>query len=231
MRQAKAVGRTAPAIKYDILTALTALACHDRDTDGRLAIRLVLLITARFNWQRGSFASGQREIARMWGVTERTAKRDLAAMRARGWISVLRPAARGRVAEHSVDLDRVLDATRPYWAAVGPDFVARMAAGQSETAETPGNVVPFRGPVGQGTEGNNENSLWAAASRRLAQADPAMHGAWFAPLIETDRSATGLTLRAPSKFAANYIRTHLIGRLLAAVSAEDAGVISVILTD
>ncbi|MCL3883223.1 DnaA N-terminal domain-containing protein [Marivita sp. GX14005] len=221
MQQARPVGRTGAAVKYDILTALMALACNDRDVDGRLAARLVLLITARFNWQRGSFACGQREIARMWGVTERTAKRELAAMRARGWITLRRPAARGRVAEHAIDLDEVLRATRAHWAAVGPDFVARMGAGREETpAEpAPGNVVPFRaGAAGQG------GGLWASASARLGRSDPALHAAWFAPLVETGCEGGKLTLKAPSKFAASYIQTHLAGRLLAAVSSENSGI-------
>ncbi|MFP7572023.1 hypothetical protein [Marivita sp. S2033] len=221
MQQAKPVGRLAAAVKYDILTALMALACHDRETEGRLAGRLVLLITARFNWQRGSFACGQREIARMWGVTERTAKRELSAMRGRGWIVLRRPAARGRVAEHAIDLDAVLCATRAHWAAVGPDFVARMGAGPEEAQPdtAPDNVVPFRATQAVAGQG-----LWASASARLGQSDPAIHAAWFAPLVESGRDGDGLTLKAPSKFAASYIQTHLAGRLLAAVTAEDAAI-------
>ncbi|MEJ2031079.1 MAG: hypothetical protein P8X66_14795, partial [Maritimibacter sp.] len=91
-------GPGASAIKYDILTALLVTAAQGSPVEARLALRLSLLITARFNWRQGSFAIGQREIARMWGVTERTAKRELAEMRGRGWITIAVPAARGRVA-------------------------------------------------------------------------------------------------------------------------------------
>lgn len=223
MSQIKAVGRSAPAMKYDILTALIVLSTHDGGVDGRLAGRLTLLITARFNWQRGSLATGLREIARLWGVTERTAKREMAALKARGWITVRRAAARGRVTEYGLDLTAVLDATRAHWAAVGPDFVARMGAGASEA---PGNVVPFQ-PAGAVQAEGHVGTLWPGAAQRLAAADGATYTAWFARLAEAERTATALTLHAPSKFAAQYIQTHLIGRLLAAVSAEDPSVMTV----
>ena len=222
MVQLKAGGAQAPVLKYDILTALMVLGAHDAGTDGRLAVRLTLLITARYNWQRGSVATGLREIARLWGVTDRTAKREMAAMKARGWVTVRRAAARGRVAEYGLDLDALREATRPHWAAVGPDFVARMGAGRAE--ELPQTVVPFPGgAVPQVAEG----TLWPGAAARLREMDAAVYSAWFARLREAERTATVLTLAAPSGFVASYIETHLAGRLLAAVSAEDPSVVRV----
>jgi DNA-binding MarR family transcriptional regulator len=238
MKQAsatKATGLRAAAVKYDILTALLVLGAQDAGTDGRLAGRLALLITARFNWQRESFASGTREIARLWGVTERTAKRELAAMRLRGWITIRRAPAKGRVTEHGVDLAQVLAATRGYWAAVGPDFVARMGRGPDETLPEEGlpgaadNVVPFSRGTGQGAP-IGDGTLWAAASRLIWESDATLHAAWFARLVETERSATMVELCAPSAFAARYIQTHFAGRLLAAVSSFDPGITEVRVT-
>ncbi|MDB9808783.1 hypothetical protein OAB79_02595 [Yoonia sp.] len=105
MQVKRAVGQGAHALKYDILSALLVLAAQGETTNARLALRLSLLITARYDWQRERFNVGLREIARMWGVTERTAKRDMAQMRALQWISVSRAAARGRVTEHRINLD------------------------------------------------------------------------------------------------------------------------------
>ena len=146
-------GANASVLKYDILTALLAFGLHDEAAGARLAPRLAVLITARFNWQSETLIVGQKEIARLWGVTERTAKREIALMRARGWLIVRRPAARGRVTEHGIDLARLLADTRPVWDAVGPDFAARLSHGDT----APDNVVPFvraEAPVADGT-------LWA----------------------------------------------------------------------
>mgnify|MGYP001122200213 CR=1 FL=1 len=99
----KAAGPGSQAIKYDILTALLAMASSGPAIEARLSLRLSLLITARFNWRIGTFAVGQREMARMWGVSERTAKREMAAMRALGWIAVAQPSAKGRVATPQVN--------------------------------------------------------------------------------------------------------------------------------
>ncbi len=71
-------GPGSAALKYDILTALLVTAAQGEATEARLALRLSLLITARFTWRSGTFSVGRREMARMWGVTERTANREIA---------------------------------------------------------------------------------------------------------------------------------------------------------
>ncbi|KJZ17938.1 hypothetical protein [Loktanella sp. S4079] len=225
--QVKATGPKASVVKYDILTALMTLGLHDKGIDGRLAQRLALLITARFNWQSETFSVGLREIARMWSVTERTTKRELALMRARGWISVHRNAARGRVAEHRVHLNIVLEATRLCWPLVGPDFVARMGQGPQEQPASD-NVVPFA--KGATKAPQNDGTLWAAASRVIYESDPAIHTAWFAKVTEHNRDGALLELAAPSAFAARYIETHFAGRILAAVTACDPSVTKIRIT-
>ncbi|MEO0945774.1 MAG: hypothetical protein AAFY06_13185, partial [Pseudomonadota bacterium] len=103
-------GPGSAALKYDVLTGLLVLAAQGEPADARLAMRLSLLITARFNWRSGTFAVGLRELSRMWGVTERTTKREMSAMRGRGWIVIHTPAARGRVAVYRIDLPTVMRA-------------------------------------------------------------------------------------------------------------------------
>ncbi|MGR3321318.1 MAG: DnaA N-terminal domain-containing protein [Pseudooceanicola sp.] len=214
-------GPGASALKYDILTALLVTAARGEPDSARLAMRLSLLITARFNWQRESFAVGQREIARMWGVTERTAKRDMAAMRARGWIAVTVPAARGRVAQYRIELSRILRDTMPHWDAVGPDFTARMTgAGQGAETSAASNVVPLTPraapPVADG-------SAWGQAAERLCAQDPSVYHAWFAGLVPGGTENGVLSLMAPSRFVADYVRTHHYTRLLTAVVTADPG--------
>ena len=215
-RRAAIAGPGAGALKYDILTALLVSAtCGDAVT-GRLALRLSLLITARFNWRSGCFTVGQREMARLWGVTERTAKREIAEMRRRGWISVAVPAARGRVAQHRIEMARLLQDTMPHWDAVGPDFAARMTG--APEPETGSNVVPLRGAPPLPPE---DGSGWSAACARLKAQDSAAYDAWFAQLHPVGLENGVLRLAATSRFHADYIRTHFLARLRAALAAEN----------
>ena len=229
MQVRSATGQQAGVVKYDVLSALLVMAARDGSTQARLALRLSLLITTRYNWRTGIFCVGQREIARMWGVTDRTAKREMAAMRSLGWIVVTRPAARGRVAEHRIDLAQVLSATKPLWPDIGPDFVDRMTTPANPVAAQ-GNVVPLRpvaAPVSDGT-------LWAAAAATLAADHPATFAAWFAQLSQIDCRDGTLILGARSRFVADYVQQHLLNRVQAAALRHDPslrGVKVVALTD
>ena len=214
MQVKRAVGQGAHALKYDILSALLVLAAQGETTNARLALRLSLLITARYDWQRERFSVGLREIARMWGVTERTAKRDMAQMRALQWISVSRAAARGRVTEHRINLDKVLRATMPFWDQIGPDFVARLS---NSPEPTPTNVVQLHKvavPI-------SDDTLWSKVSLRMYGIDPQTYQAWFARLVQAEHEGSELNLIAPTVFIANYIKTHFATYLLSHVMAED----------
>lgn len=217
----KISGPGASAVKYDILTALLVTAAQDDGAKARLALRLSLVITARFNWRLGHFNVGQRELARMWGVTERTAKREIALLRSLGWISVERPAARGRVAQHRIELSAILRETMPHWQAVGPDFEERMS-GTPAVVPHPTNVVPLRSttvsvPAEDGT-------IWPKVAEQLLARDPAIYAAWFADLSVVDVEAGTLVLAAPSHFVANYVETHFQTRLLGAIVAQDRSI-------
>ena len=207
-------GPSAGAAKYDVLTALLVMASQGQSVEARLALRLSLLITARFNWRKGVFVVGQKELARMWGVTDRTVKREMAEMRARGWIEVAVPAARGRVAEYRIMFEAVLGDTMPFWLAVGPDFAARLTGAPEPEAK--GKVVPLRresAPVPQ-------EGLWGAVATRLREQDTAVYDAWFARLVFVDLGQGVLTLLAPTKFLADYVGTHYLSHVLAAALAE-----------
>jgi len=217
MAQAKLMGRNASARKYDILTALGVHACRGDKHLQRLVLRLITLIVARYNWQSDELCVGQREIAQLWSVDERTVKRDMARLREIGWLTVKAAAARGRVASHGIDIPAILAATRAVWSAVGPDFVDRMAGPQAPPAPAP-NVVSF---PSQTTPLPPEAGLWARAQARLQAEDPAIFAAWFRPLAELGAEGGLMEVAAPSRFHASYVTTHLSARLLAALRAED----------
>ena len=217
MLTTKPVGRGASARKYDLLTALGAYALAQNKHDQRRVLRLMTLITARYNWMRDELAVGQREIARLWSVDERTVKREMALLRARNWLVVRRQGARGRVTQYSLGIETMLQDTKAQWHCVGSDFELRMSG-----PETPKVVpLPVQGAVavpapdvGQGTE-------WVLAQAVLHAEDAGSYASWLAALERTERAGGRLTLRAPSRFHAAYVQTHLAGRVLAALREID----------
>jgi hypothetical protein len=224
MLKMKPVGRNASAMKYDLITALGAHALSLGKADQRRVLRLITLVTARYNWARDELAVGQREIAQLWSCDERTVKREMARLRGLGWLVVRRQGARGRVTEYAMDRDRILLDTRAMWPAVGPDFVIRLDA--PDAAQS---VVPFRGngsgdvpppDVSAGTE-------WALGQAVLHREDNATFGSWLRALERVDRAGGRLILRAPSRFHAAYVQTHLQDRILHACQAVDSDVSTV----
>ena len=214
----KPVGRSAAVRKYDLLTALGVYALSQDKSLQRRVLRLMTLITARYNWQRDELSVGQREIARMWFVDERTVKREMAQLRAMGWLVVRRQGARGRVTEYSLDFSQIEADTQPVWGEVGTDFQHRMQG----LPEVDQQVVPLplRGSdvpppdLSQGTE-------WVLAQSVLHREDPALYGAWFRALTRTGRAGGRLLLKAPSRVHAAYVQTHLTARVLAACRLVD----------
>lgn len=214
MLMKKPVGRGGATRKYDLLTVLGVHALSRDKHLQRQALRLICLITARYNWQNDNLSVGQAEIARLWSVDPRTVKREMAAFRKRGWLVEKRAAARGRVTVYGLGIETILAETRPGWDKVGPDLVARLLP--APAPETPDRkVIPF--PQGALPEAG---TLWGRVARRLQQDDAALYLAWFAPL-EAEERAGELWVRAPSGFHATYLRTHLRPRLEAALQAED----------
>lgn len=221
------VGREAQTKKYDILTALGAHACAAEPGLQRLTLRLITLVTARYNWRTDELTLGRRDIARLWGVDERTVKREFARLKALGWVVVKRAGVRGRVTAYGLDLAAMLRATEGAWPAVGPDFVARMQAmagqgGAAADPETPAapqdNIVPFPARI------DEDGTPWPRARALLAADDPSTHRAWLAALRVAGAEGERLDLLAPSKFHARYVETHLAARILAALQRVAPGV-------
>ncbi|MFK7869411.1 MAG: hypothetical protein AB8B58_09245 [Roseobacter sp.] len=225
MLSAKPVGRGAAARKYDILTALGAYALAQDKHEQRRVLRLITLVTARYNWPRNELAVGQREIARLWSVDTRTVKREMAMLRARGWLVVKRQGARGHVTEYGIDFDVVLQGTRAEWPNVGPDFEIRMGQGPETTKVV---AMPSRAqtPAPEVTSGTE----WALAAALLHAEDAGSYASWLAALQRVERAGGRLTLRAPSRFHAAYVQTHLSTRVLAACRDVDGSVAEIVIT-
>ncbi|MBY6093007.1 DnaA N-terminal domain-containing protein [Maritimibacter alkaliphilus] len=218
MQLARATGRAAASRKYDILSALMALGLSQDKVAQRQIMRMMALITTRYNWQRDELSMGQREIARLWSVDERTVKREMAKLRGRGWLVQKTRGARGRISTYGIDFERMLEDTRPAWALIGEDFVQRLDPNASIPAgeETATNVVPLRKVVPE--EGG---SVWGQAQAILHGEDASTYGAWFHGLTEVDREGGTVILAAPSSFIASYVTTHLRERLRVALRRVD----------
>jgi DNA-binding MarR family transcriptional regulator len=220
MQVKRPAGRHASVVKYDILTALGAFALSQPKTPQKLVLRFMTLVTARYNWSRNELAIGQREIARLWCVDERTVKREMAKLRAMGWLVVKKQGVRGRVTEHGINLDRIHEDTRISWENVGPDFEQRMNA--DEDAQT--NVVPLRtGQIADAPD-LSDGKEWSLAKAVLHRENPAIYTAWIEALSRSDRAGGRLTLTAPSQFHASYVLSHLKPRLLAACQDIDPSI-------
>lgn len=229
MLASRPVGRDAATKKYDILSAMMAYALARDKLTQRLVLRLMSLITTRYNWQRDELSMGQREIAKLWSVDERTVKREMAKLKSRGWLKVKRAGARGRVTLYGFGLDLMLKETEMEWPKIGPDFVERLTSMTGSTAQNmhESNVVPFNAkaspPVDDGT-------LWASSAAILFTEDPTIFTAWFQQIHEAGREGGCLHLTAPTKFHATYVETHLADMILRAIWQVDAEIRSIRIT-
>jgi len=220
MQIAKPVGRNSAALKYDMLSALGIYALSGDKHRQRTVLRIMSLITTRYNWQTNQLSIGREEIARLWSVDERTVKREMAKLRAIGWISVKRPGVRGRVAVYELDLKQMMLDTQETWPAIGSDFQERM--GQGAQPAEPTNIVPFKVSVMPATPQGED--VWGQVQKLLHGRDPELWSSWFRHLVESDRAGGCVTLTAPSRFVADYVTQKWSGRILAAYGRVDPSI-------
>lgn len=217
----KAAGRNAAALKYDILSALGVAALASDKHWARLILRLVVLITTRYNWQTGELSIGRAEMARLWSVDERTVKREVAKLRSAGWLIIKRAGVKGRVTVFEIDMGQVLIDTREVWPKIGPDFVARMEEAEGGPPPADPKVIPFHRKA---VPAEGSGVLWSQVFAALETRHPAAAAAWFGQLVEAEVAGGTATLVAPTRFVADYIRTHHTQHILAAYGRFDPSI-------
>ncbi|MEM5470001.1 DnaA N-terminal domain-containing protein [Celeribacter marinus] len=203
----KAVGQNAAALKYDILTVLTAYGLSQDKHVQKRVLRLISLITARYNWQRDELCVGQIEIARMWCVDQRTVKREMAKFRALGWLVEKRAGVRGRVAVYGIDVAVIFADTKPTWANVGSDLVERLSGPQEPKPVD--NIVPFH----KAETPEFSTDVWGQIQAELYRIAPSTIDNWLKDAKVVDMGQGALTLIVPSKFYKDYIETNLMTRI------------------
>jgi hypothetical protein len=222
MLMKKPVGQNATTRKYDLISVLGAHGLASGKAGQRLALRLICLMTARYNWLSNELSVGQGEIAKLWSVDLRTVKREMAVLRNRGWLVEKRGAARGRVTLYGLGIDQILADTKPGWALIGPDLVARLDGPAKTEMATPSNVVQFA-PL---SAGGADNSVWGQAKALLYDKQPTVFAAWIAGLTLISDEGGHIELKAPSVFHASYVSIHQTADILAALRRVDPQVFS-----
>lgn len=237
----KATGPQAASMKYDVLTALGLIGLGAEGVMQRSMMRLITLVTARYNWRVGEVSIGRNDLARLWAVDERTVKRELARLKAAGFLSVRKPGVRGRVTTYALELDAVLAASRADWARVGPDYAARLAGGP-EAADADGGAgqggaailaFPHQGVFEAGPDQDRPDAGghtgWTAACALLAGDHAGAFARWLAPLRPAAPPTDGrqnegrLRLIAPTPFHAAYVGQHMAHRIEDALRRVGAG--------
>lgn len=223
MQPSRLVGPGSGVAKYDVLTALSVGALHRSPAEQVSVLRLIALITARYNWQRDELSVGQSEMARIWGVHDRTVKREVRRLQEGGLLLCLRPGVRGRVASYRLDRAGIERFSRPVWDLLGADFASR--AGQVMGTAPPTNVVrldfgtPDAAPA-QARPAAGPAGSWAAVLDRLQVAFPEATANWYRRLSLAEYRDGVLVLGVPNPFVRDYVATHLREPLAAAATSE-----------
>lgn len=208
-------GPNAASMKYDILSAIGLIGLHGCARTQVSMPRLALLVTARYNWRRHEISMGQSEMARLWGVSERTAKREVKFWLERGLLQCTKPGVRGRVAAYRLDIPAVLRASEPFWPAIGSDFVARMTAPDAPPASEQ-NVVHLNTRRPERVVADPTDP-WAAVKQSLSDAQPEVYSSWLSQLEYERLGATSIRITAPSRFVASYVNGHYLGTVERAI--------------
>lgn len=219
MKATRTTGPQASVQKYDLLTAMAIAGLNGKAVHQTSMLRLVALITARYNWKLDELTVGQRDIARMWSVDERTVKREMKRLTGNGILIQTRPGVRGRVAAYRLNQAEVYRQSRPHWDEVGPDFAVRMDMNRQGQEDVTQKVVrvDFR-PASPSHP--PRDTAWDRICARLSELDPDLYRSWFSALAFESCEKGSLRLRAPSSFVAKYIMTHHRTRLLDAACPE-----------
>lgn len=208
-------GPGATARKYDVLTVVAMAGLRGHAMTAAIALRLISVITARYNWALDEVSIGHDELMRLWGVSRRTVVRDVEKLRAAGLLVLVRPARRGRVAAYRLGHDHLVTLAEPLRDAMAPGLAARLSPAEEAAPAVSGVVVAFARPETDAGGGG----LRAALRGTLADAVPeAALVRWFDPL-RLEATGDAVSLHAPSAFHADYVERTLGDRLRRAALA------------
>jgi hypothetical protein len=212
-RIATSPGHGVPASrKYDLLTAIALGGLSGGAMRETLALRLIALITARYDWARDQVTIGQAELQRLWAVSRRTVIRDLAELRRIGALTLIDAGRRGRVARYRLCHDRLAAMLAPSASRAGNALEARLRAPEPE--QDPGQGGDMTAAQRDAAEIASApcagEARWMDVRDRVAgEIGAAAATRWLAPLRAAACDEQGLRLTAPTRFHADYVaRVH-----------------------
>lgn len=223
MRGMRLTGPGAGVEKYDLLTAMAVNGLAAGGSQQASMMRLIALVTARYNWALDEVSIGQKEMAQLWSVDDRTAKRETKRLVEAGLLQVKRPGVRGRVATYRLCVEEIYRQTEARWRNVGSDYEARMGARSTPAAPETPKVVRVEFGNRPRPEGQGGATPWDRGLDLLQRQNPTLFQAWFARLALAETDEGQITIRAPSQFVAQYIATHLLPALESAMSTAFGG--------
>lgn len=210
MTARKLTGPGAGVEKYDLITALAVIGFSGSASFQTSMMRLIAVVTARYNWTRDEVSIGQRELASLWNVDQRTAKREVKRLLDSGLLAVKRPGVRGRVASYRLIVSQVYQRSEQQWGAVGSDFSARMLGNAPAEGQ---NVVRVNFSKPEMNIRSPVNSLWGRVCMELRNRDAACFDAWFGKIESIGQEGDLLVLKAPTTFIARYVSDKLSEKL------------------
>ncbi len=214
----KLTGAQAAVQKYDIITALSVLGLNGSAGDLLTYTRLISLLTARYNWRLDELSTGQAEMARMWGVTPRTVKREIKKLLLADILVCKRQGVKGRVAVYRLNYIQIYRLSEPFWDAVASDYAARMSEKLPQGSD---NVVRLSFDASEPPAKIETNSReWQAICTRLMAEDRSRFTAWYAKLDFIGHTNGVVQVKAQGSFVAQYVKTHLTERLMHELEME-----------
>ncbi len=236
MRNMRLTGPGAGSEKYDLLTAMAVDGLAMGGVTQSSMMRLMALVTARYNWALDELSIGQKDMASLWSVDERTAKRETKRLVDARLLEIKRPGVRGRVAVYRLNAAEVYRRSEPHWSNVGTDFQSRMGS-RAPTAQAgrPSSETVVKVDFTSGTRAEHVVAQpeaadpWQRAQHRLSALHPTLFPAWFASLKFVAIVGEQVRLTAPSRFAAQYITTHFLGHLEDALRHELGSLVNCII--
>ncbi|WP_299869165.1 DnaA N-terminal domain-containing protein [uncultured Roseobacter sp.] len=220
MEPQRLTGPEAGVLKYDLLTALSVAGLNGSPTLQTSFMRLMALVTARYNWRADEFCVGQRDMARMWSVNERTVKREIKRLVSAGVLICKRSGVRGRVGAYRLNYGEIARLSEPSWARVGPDFEQRMRARYRQIETKVIKLETYLRDEERTPSAPLKGSPWERAMTAVAAEHPNLYEAWFARLTFLAFESGQLYLKAPSGFIQRYVEMHHMPVLLGAVEKE-----------
>ncbi len=222
MELKRLTGVEAGSLKYDVLTVMAIAGLHGTSTQQTSMMRLIALVTARYKWRMDELTVGQRDMARMWDVNERTVKREIKRLTEARILICKRLGVRGRVGCYKLNLAELGYISQKSWGAVGPDFDERMTRNLAQQ-DTKVVKVDFGTKTVARTNEKievSETGTWRAVLQTLKSTDAASYSNWYSRLTLNTNVSGKIELVAPNKFVASYIQTHLHNDLHSALEQE-----------